>query len=149
MRNLENAAYCLIQSGASFVLSVIRRKKVTGPRILRYPHTSAPSVYDSREFNKRGPIQHGKAGDVLLVLDPGSIPFYEMSGYQNIIAIGYHSIGDEWLGLLKRMQRSPEPGALIFSYMARDGVLPQPKWELLHQSTLRGHKGHFWRHTGS
>ena len=62
---LRSADYCLVQFAGGYVPGVMRRKNISGPRIIKYPHTSGPTLYDANEAKKRVPVQRATPSDFI------------------------------------------------------------------------------------
>ena len=132
---LERTDLFLVQITGGYAERLLQRWPSGQPRIVRFPHTSAPALFDVDQARKQNPIQHKGAADTLLIWDPDSASYYALYGVENTVVLGYHCLRDEWLSLVEECREQREPYALVFSYRPRDTILPMEKWVELHRST--------------
>jgi len=132
---LRGSQYCLVQIGGGQLDKIAAQQNIDCTCVIKFPHTSGPSLFDLSKAKKRTYIRRGGPNDILLVLDPASVPYYQLTGIGNFLPIGYHSLSDRWMTLVRSLVTFDTDYALVFSYEARNDVLPLAKWEMLHATT--------------
>jgi hypothetical protein len=122
--------------------AILRRRDRLPAHVLRFPHTSSAQIMDVEQARKQI-FRQVKPSDTMLVLDPDAVPYYELYGARRFAVLGYHSLDERWLSLLRRHAGPSRDHAVIYSFAARDDMLPLDKWQYLHRTTYRAIRDRF------
>jgi hypothetical protein len=142
LRLLGRTDIYLAQVVGGMTEAILRRRDRLPARVLRFPHTSSAQIMDVEQARKQV-FRQLAPGDTMLVVDPDAIPYYELYGARRFVVLGYHSLAERWLSLLGRHAGPPRHHAVIFSFAARDDMLPLDKWEYLHRTTYQAIRERF------
>lgn len=111
------------------------RRTFTG--VVRFPHTSSAQIMDADKVREH---RHRMLppDERLLLLDPEAVPYYEAWGVEHPVVLGHHALAPRWLELAREVAGGSGGHAVIFSFAAREDMLPRKDWEQLHRTAVAG-----------
>lgn len=139
---LKRAPMLLSHIGGSLAKRIAHTHYGDELRVVLFPHTSSPALFNLDVASRMGLKQRGDAKSAVLTPDPESAGYYQLTGIPRSIVIGYHSIAAPWRKIITQVSKQEQPQlarakpfALVFSYGARDDVLTVEQWTELHLTT--------------
>lgn len=144
MEILVGAPLLLSHIGPSYAKALVQRDLSSVVRVILFPHTSSPALFNLEEARRTKPKNRGAQSSVVLVRDPASAEYHRLQGLHRSIVVGYHELARPWRSFVSRTRRREHhgtiPGApfgLVFSYGVREDVLTPIQWASLHLTTYQ------------
>lgn len=125
------------QVAGGYIERLLPRRSV--PRIVRFPHTSAAQIMDLEAARRTRFRNRILPEESMLVLDPEAVEYYRLYGAEHFVVLGYHQLSDDWIERVRVVARDRfglGEHAVLFSFAARDDMLPRAKWEQLHRTAI-------------